>query len=147
MSELPIDPDLDETDVSPQRPLDLAVVFVVGLGGVAGAEARYGLGVEFPHTSTQFPWLTLFINVIGCVLIGFVVGALEQQSEPSRFVRPFVATGLLGGFTTYSTFALDIDQLTHAGCTGIAIAYLLATVVLCLAGAAFGLAAMKRLVR
>jgi CrcB protein len=123
-----IDPDVEAID----RPrLEWDVVAAVAVGGVLGAEARYGLGVLAPHSPHQFPWTTLVINVLGCLLIGVLMGVLGRQADPPRLARPFLGTGILGGFTTFSTFSVDVDTLAHHGRWGVAVAYLVATAVLC----------------
>ena len=86
----------------------------VGIGGFFGAGLRFALGTwihrALPHA--LFPYGTLAVNVIGCLLIGFFA-AYRQPLEPG--VRLFLMVGLLGGFTTFSTFALETLALTHNG--------------------------------
>jgi CrcB protein len=137
----PIDPDVEAVDRSR---LEWDVVAAVAIGGVLGAEARYGLGVLEPHATGQFPWMTLAINVAGCLLIGVLMGVLANLERPPRLARPFIATGILGGFTTFSTFAVDIDTLAHAGRWGLAAGYLASTAALCFAAVAVALAVTAR---
>lgn len=86
------------------------VVTVVGVGGALGALARYGLDAAFPVRGENFPWTTLGINVGGCLALGIVLYVVFERRPPSRLLRPFLAVGVLGGFTTFSTFAVEVVQ-------------------------------------
>ncbi|HEY0474455.1 MAG TPA: CrcB family protein [Kribbella sp.] len=88
------------------------VLGVIALGGVLGSLARHGLAEAFPHRAGGFPWSTFAINVIGCFAIGVLLAALTPLSHP--LLRPFLGTGILGGFTTFSTFAVDTERLLPA---------------------------------
>jgi CrcB protein len=122
----PVDPDIE---AAPIRPITWDVLLVIAIGGVLGSEARYGLDRLIPARSSEFPWATLLINVSGCALIGFLMVALTHAAHPHRLVRPLLATGVLGGYTTFSAFALDSIRLGHAHRPGLALAYVLTTVV------------------
>jgi CrcB protein len=137
-----IDPDVELVD---RRPLEWDIVAAVAIGGVVGAEARYGLGVLAPHSAHQFPWTTVAINVAGCLLIGVLMGVLGNLQHPPRLARPLLGTGVLGGFTTFSTFSVDVDTLAHAGRWGLAAGYLVVTAVVCIVAVAAALAAVARL--
>jgi fluoride exporter len=137
-----IDPDVELVD---RRPLEWDIVAAVAIGGVVGAEARYGLGVLAPHSVHQFPWTTVAINVAGCLLIGVLMGVLGNLQNPPRLARPLLGTGVLGGFTTFSTFSVDVDTLAHAGRWGLAAGYLVVTAVLCFVAVAVALTAVARL--
>ena len=81
----------------------------VALGGAIGAMGRYAVGIALQRFPASAPWLplgTLSVNVVGSLAIGVVWAFLQQQNE-SEFIRLFVAIGLLGGFTTFSTFSLE----------------------------------------
>ena len=114
-------------------------MLAVAVGGALGALARYGLGVAFPHGPGDFPLATFGINVVGCLLIGVVIVLLTEGPTPHPLARPFLTTGVLGGFTTFSTFATDVDQLLLAGHPGIAAGYLAATPVAAIAATWVGL--------
>lgn len=86
------------------------IVVVIGVGGALGTLARYGIATAFPVTSRQIPWATLAINLSGSFLLGFMLSVVERL-PPNRFMRPFLAVGMLGGFTTFSTFAVEVVQL------------------------------------
>ena len=85
------------------------VLTVIAAGGVVGALARYGVAEAWPHRSGGFPWGTFVVNVVGCFLIGVLLARVTPRTHP--LLRPFLGTGVLGGFTTFSTFAVDTDRL------------------------------------
>ncbi|MDN3293305.1 CrcB family protein [Streptomyces ficellus] len=100
------------------------VVGVVALGGAIGAGARYGASLVWPAAVGGFPWATLCVNAVGCALIGVFMVLVGDVWAAHRLVRPFFGTGVLGGFTTFSTYALDIQQLAARGRAVAAVAYL-----------------------
>lgn len=106
-----------------------SAVVAVALGGALGALARWGLGLAFPTPSGAFPTTTLLINVVGCLLMGLLVVHVAEVRTAHPLVRPFLGVGVLGGFTTFSTFAVDAEQLLAAGRPGTALGYLAATVL------------------
>jgi CrcB protein len=111
---------------------DWDVLVVIAAGGVAGAEARYGVSLAVPHTDRQFPWSTLIINVSGCLAIGVLMVLLLELTSPHRLARPFLGVGLLGGYTTYSTFSVEAERLVRAHRPGLALWYVTATVLGCM---------------
>jgi fluoride exporter len=117
-----------------------AAVAAVALGGALGALARWGIGLAWPTPHGAFPLATLLINVVGCLLMGMLVVHVAEIREAHPLVRPFLGVGVLGGFTTFSTFAVDAQQLLAGGRLGIALGYLAATVVASVGAAALGLA-------
>src|SRR6056297_2380543 len=101
----------------------------VALGGALGASARYLTGIAATRLLGRgFPWGTLVVNIAGSFLMGVLVVILLQLSA-NRFA-PFLMTGILGGFTTFSAFSLDVVTLYERGQGGLAIAYVLASVTL-----------------
>jgi CrcB protein len=126
----PIDPDVGTAAPSPRLPRswDPTVLAAIAAGGVLGAEARYGLGVLLPHAPGQWPWATWLINITGCFLIGILMVLITELTLPHRLVRPFLGVGVLGGYTTFSTAMVDVQQMALAGREGAALGYLLATV-------------------
>ncbi|MEU4963955.1 fluoride efflux transporter CrcB [Streptomyces smyrnaeus] len=100
------------------------VVAVVALGGVLGACARYGAALLWPAPHGAFPWTTLGVNVAGCAVIGVLMVLITDVWAAKRLVRPFFGTGVLGGFTTFSTYAVDIQRLLEAHRPGLALGYL-----------------------
>jgi CrcB protein len=106
------------------------VIYVwAAFGGALGAEARWAIGEALPHSPGSWPWATLLVNLLGCLLIGVLLAVLLARFPRSPWLRPFLAVGVLGGFTTYSTFAVDVVRLTDAGHPVLAVAYLLASVL------------------
>ncbi|WP_443064258.1 fluoride efflux transporter CrcB [Streptomyces sp. NBC_00525] len=110
-----------------------AIVAVVALGGVIGASARYGASLLWPTEAGGFPWTTLVVNVIGCAVIGVFMVVITEAWAAHRLVRPFFGTGVLGGFTTFSTYAVDIERLVAKGRAGTGLAYLGVTLLAALA--------------
>jgi CrcB protein len=103
------------------------VVAVVAVGGGIGAATRYAAALRWPTGDGGFPWTTLGVNVVGCAAIGVFLVVITEVMTVHRLMRPFFGTGVLGGFTTFSTYAVDIQKLLEAGRTGTALAYLAAT--------------------
>lgn len=102
----------------------------VGAGGALGALARYGLTVAIPHSAgTGFPWATFVENVAGCLVIGVLMTLILDVWVAHRLLRPFLGVGVLGGFTTFSTYAVETLDLTAAGEFPVAVGYLLGTVL------------------
>ena len=85
----------------------------VALGGALGASARYAISLI--PVKTQFPILTLATNIIGAILIGFIVGLVSQREDISPNTVLFWKTGVCGGFTTFSTFSKESLQLIQSG--------------------------------
>lgn len=118
----------------PSRPLQLlhrpgALVGAVAVGGALGALARWGLGLALPTAPGTFPTTTLAINVVGCLLMGVLVVHVAEVRTVHPVVRPFLGVGVLGGFTTFSTFAVDAQTLLATGHLGTALGYLAATLL------------------
>lgn len=129
-----IDPDVDLTDpaqAATGRTQEWDLLLAMAAGGVVGAESRYGLGLLVGTHPGPFPLSTLVVNVLGALLIGVLTAVLAAQQHPPRLLRPFLGVGVLGGFTTFSTFAVDGVRLLHTGQPVLALVYVLATVLLC----------------
>lgn len=105
------------------------VVAVVALGGALGAVARYALALHWPAQPGGFPWATFWTNVVGCAVIGVFMVVITEVRAAHRLVRPFFGTGVLGGFTTFSTYAVDIQRLVDHGRPATGLAYLAATLL------------------
>ncbi len=140
-SELPVDPDVE---LGPRPPSQLAAAAAVGAGGVFGSLMRYQLGLIWPTPPAAFPAVTLLINVIGSLLIGIVVAVATEHARGHPLVRPFAGTGVLGGFTTFSTFAVDGHGLFAAGQPVLAVVYLAGTALAAVLAAWFGLTLGRR---
>jgi CrcB protein len=96
------------------------------LGGVVGALLRVGLSEAFPHPVDAWPWPTFAVNLAGAFLIGFFFATFRDH-PPDRLHHPFFATGVCGTLTTFSTVQLELFNMVDAGQTGLAFAYLIAT--------------------
>lgn len=105
------------------------VTAVIALGGAAGAGARYGVDLAWPTVAGGFPWATLTVNVTGCALMGMVMVAITELWVGHRLLRPLLGTGVLGGYTTFSTFAGEVENLADAGHPDRAALYLTLTPV------------------
>ncbi|WP_027928938.1 fluoride efflux transporter FluC [Amycolatopsis thermoflava] len=128
----PVDPDVDVCGPAGRRevrPSPWPVLAVISAGGVLGALARYGLQQAFPHRAEQFGFATFGINAAGCLLIGVLMALITELWPGRRLLRPFLGVGVLGGFTTFSTYVVDIQQALAAGAARTALAYLAATVL------------------
>lgn len=117
------------------------VLAVIAAGGALGSLARYGVNVALPY-SGGFPLSTFGENVVGCFVLGALLVVLTEQRHPHRLVRPFLGTGVLGGFTTFSTYAVDSVTRDSAA---VAALYLVGTLVLALAASWAGVAVTRRL--
>ena len=119
---------------------DVPVLAAIAVGGGIGAVSRYGVGHRFPVTAGEVPWSTLLINGVGCLLIGVLMVLVTEVWSPHRLVRPFLGIGILGGFTTFSTYTNEIRELLASGDGIVAMAYLAGTVIVALLAVAVGMA-------
>jgi CrcB protein len=120
----------------------MSQVLLVFLGGGIGATIRHLINLGVARVAgTAFPWSTAIINVTGSFLMGVLVAffAFKAGAAWSQHIRLFATTGILGGYTTFSTFSLDAALLWERGATGQAAAYVLGSVVLALIGIFAGL--------
>lgn len=145
----PRSPDAPVAD--PPRPApwhgQAPVVAVVAVGGGIGATARHSASLLWPVSPTGFPWTTFWANVVGCFLIGLFMIVITEGRPAHRLVRPFFGTGVLGGFTTFSTYAVDIQRLMEEGRPGTALAYLAATLLAALAAVWLAATTARRMLR
>lgn len=119
---------------------------VVGLGGFVGAVSRYLLGLIPLGQSTQsFPLMTLMINLIGSFAIGVITQIAADKGSAGSPLTLFLKVGVCGGFTTFSTFALESGSLIQNGKSISAAVYVVLSVVLCIAGALMGRLIAKRI--
>lgn len=123
-----------------------AAVAAVGVGGAVGAVGRWALATSFPPPPGGFPVTTFAVNVVGCLLMGVLVVLVTEAREAHPIVRPFLGVGVLGGFTTFSSYAVETQQLLGGGRLGVALAYLGATVLAAVAAVVVGLRVTRRLV-
>jgi CrcB protein len=129
-----------------RRGESFAVIGVIALGGAIGSLLRYQAGVIWPTPTGTFPTTTLLINLLGCLVIGAFMIVITQVWDAHRLVRPFFGTGVLGGFTTFSTYCLDIVTLVRLGHPASAVGYLLLTAFGAMLGVALGMLGTRRLV-
>ena len=120
---------------------------IVFLGGGLGSAARYGVGVlALRLVGSEYPWGTLTINVVGYFAMGVVAEYFALRSGLSQPMRLFLTTGIIGGFTTFSTYALETALLQERGEMGAALTYALGSVVVGVAALFAGLALVRVLV-
>lgn len=111
--------------------------FAVALGGAVGATARYAVARLFPIHPDAFPWATFTVNVLGCLAIGWCLAHVERDRF-SPEVRVALVTGLLGSFTTFSTFGAESFALLQNGRGGLAAVYVASSFLLGLGAVALG---------
>ena len=119
---------------------------LAALGGALGALARWAVAEALPSPG-GWPWATLLVNLTGCLLIGALLAALAARDPEPSWVRPFLGVGVLGGYTTYSTFAVEVVGLVDGGRTVLAAGYVLTSVVGGVLAVALGALAVRRAVR
>jgi CrcB protein len=137
----PIDPDVDLHSPPQRNELvghHVSILAMIALGGMIGAVTRYLIESRHPAASGEVPLATLFINVSGCLLIGALMPALETRFPGHRLARPFLATGVLGGYTTFSTYCVETDQLLRASHVVVASGYLVITMIAAVVAASIG---------
>ena len=118
--------------------MNAALIIAVAVGGAIGSVARYLVAIGVGRAlGTSFPWGILFINVTGSALIGIFAGLFALRWNLPEAARVFLTVGICGGFTTFSSFSLDVWYLIERGEAWTAFAYVAASVVLSI-GALFG---------
>jgi CrcB protein len=116
---------------------------VISAGGALGSLARWGLGEALAHERGTFATSTLVANVSGALALGALMVLVLEVWPPTRLVRPFLGVGVLGGYTTFSTYMLDAEEMLRAGRAGVAAAYLFATLALGLLASWSGVAVTR----
>ncbi|MGY2065855.1 fluoride efflux transporter CrcB [Blastococcus sp. SYSU DS0619] len=102
---------------------------LAALGGALGSLARWALAEVLPPSPGGWPWATLLVNLTGCLLLGALLAALTTRSPEPAWARPLLGVGALGGYTTYSTFAVEVVGLVDRGAPVLAAGYVLASTV------------------
>jgi fluoride exporter len=102
---------------------------LAALGGAVGAAARWGVGTALPWTPGTWPWATFTVNLLGCFLMGVLLAVLAARRPEASWPRPFLGVGVLGGFTTYSAFAVEVVQAVEQRAVLLAAGYVVASVV------------------
>ena len=119
---------------------------LVFIGGGCGASLRHAVNMTCARAfGTAFPYGTFIINITGSIVMGLIAGYLAFRGEASQHWRLFLMTGILGGYTTFSAYSLDAVLLYERGETGLALLYVLGSVVLSIAGLVAGLALVRHL--
>ena len=113
----------------------------IGAGGMVGASARHALELAWPTPPGAFPWATFVTNASGCALIGLLMVYVVEVGAGHPLLRPFVAVGVLGGFTTFSTYTVETTALLDVGEPGLALVYLFGTLVAALLSVVAGVLA------
>lgn len=119
------------------------VILAVSAGGSLGTLARYAVAEALPVQPGRFPWATFAANVSGAVLLGIFATLVLERLPPSRLLRPFVAVGLLGSYTTLSTLAVETVLIARDGDVVLGAGYALASVVVGLGAAITGVAVAR----
>ncbi len=148
--EAPEDPDVDVR--LPEQRLEVvrapaSVLAAIAAGGGIGAVARWAIGVALPAAGTGFPWATFLINVSGCALIGVLMVLVTDVYPHRRLLRPFAGVGVLGGFTTFSAYIVDIEHRLTGGAVVVGLVYLIATLVAAPAGTYGGMVVTRAALR
>ena len=126
--------------------MNWTVVAAVAAGGAVGSAARYIVTVLVQRTfGTGFPWWTMSVNVIGSFIMGVIVTSIALRWSVGQVGQAFLMIGILGGFTTFSAFSLDVATLVERNATAAAGGYVLTSVVLSI-GALFAGMALTRAV-
>ena len=135
-----IDPDIDLHVRGARREWSAHrwVLPVIALGGMVGASARHALDIVWPSASAELPAATLLINASGCLLIGILMVQVVDVGRAHPLLRPFVGVGVLGGYTTFSTYAVQVRELWSDGHVRLSVLYLALTPVLAVSAVAIG---------
>jgi len=121
------------------------VLVAIAAGGILGATARFKLAEALPTSPGTFPWATFWTNMSGSFVLGFVLILLLERVRPHRLLRPFLATGVLGAFTTMSTYLVETAVLIKDGHSTVGLIYALSTLAVGLLLAFAGMAGARLL--
>jgi CrcB protein len=123
-----------------------ATLGAMALGGALGTAARYGVAQAVPVAPGGFPWPTFWTNLSGSFALGLLLAVVLARFPSRRFVRPFVAIGFIGAYTTYSTFAVETVLLARDGHGALAVAYAAGSVIAGLVSAWAGIWSVRLVV-
>ncbi len=124
----------------PYRSIRGRAVLAVCAGGCVGGGLRYSLGLAIPDSPHSVPWATLAANVTGCFVLALLLTVLEATDSPARHIREFVGVGVLGSFTTFSGWMVQVDQRVDAQDYWISTGYLVSNLVGGMTAAVVGVA-------
>ena len=147
-SDAGLDPDVDLAVAAQRTELAVHPLLLLGaiaLGGVVGSEARYGLTLAFPDADSGVPWTTFAVNVLGCLAIGALMVGVRRWGPRRPLLRPFAGVGVLGGFTTFSAYAVGVERLLTSGGAAAGTVYLVLTPVCAVTAALAGQRLAERL--
>ncbi len=139
----PVDPDAPSASGAP----GLLALLAVAVGGAMGTLSRHGISRILPTAAGSIPWSIFLVNVSGSFALGFVLRLVVERWPTNEYIRPFVAVGFIGAFTTFSTVMVDTDLLVRDGKAGTAAAYVIGSVIAGLVAAFTGIAIASRLRR
>lgn len=122
------------------------VLLAVTIGGVAGSLGRYAAAQAWPDGASDFPWTTLGVNVLGCAAMGVLMVLVTERGPVHPLWQPLLGPGLLGGFTTFSAYSIDLQRAFADGRTAQALAYGAVTAVAAVAAAVAGTLGTRHLV-
>lgn len=118
-------------------------ILLVMSGGAIGAGLRFGLSQALPYSGQGWPWSTFVANILGGLAMGILAAWVLRGDSSAEPLRLFVGVGVLGGFTTFSAFSLEMARMIEQGHTGLAAGYAVASVLLALAALFAGTTAAK----
>lgn len=118
-------------------------ILLVMSGGAIGAGLRFGLSRALPYSGQGWPWSTFVANILGGLAMGILAAWVLRGDNSAEPLRLFVGVGVLGGFTTFSAFSLEMARMIEQGQTGLAAGYALASVLLALGALFAGITAAK----
>jgi CrcB protein len=145
--DLPVDPEVQARPSRGSHPRRWDVALAIAVGGAIGGMMRNAVSLLVPDGSDGFPWGTFAENVSGAFLLAVLVVYLVEVWPPSRYARPFLATGVLGGYTTFSTFMNEVRELLLDGTALVAFGYVAATLLAGLSATLVGLRLGRRAAR
>ncbi len=136
-----IDPDAPTASGAPRR----VALLAVAVGGALGTIARYAISRAVPPVAASIPWSIFAVNISGSFVLGFVFQLVLERWPTNEYIRPFVAVGFIGAFTTFSTVMVDTDLLVRDGNAVTAAVYVVGSVIAGVVAAFTGIAIASRL--
>jgi len=120
------------------------VIAAAALGGALGATARYAIAQAIPASTGHFPWATFATNMSASLVLGFSLILLLERFPPTRYLRPFLTTGIIGAYSTMSTYLVETALLLEHGHVATGLVYGIGSVLLGLFLSYVGIAAARR---